>query len=478
VTGLRDGELETAFEMAMALLRKEVRALEVVERAIRRAEDWQPTINAFSQLWAEEATQAARLVDAAGPGERTPRSGIPLAVKDLFDVAGHETTGCCSAYRGNVREEDAPVIARVREVGLVMIGKTNQHELAAGGTNAVSACGPTSNPWNPARITGGSSGGSAAAVAAGIVPFSLGSDTGGSVRIPSSMCGTFGLKPTTGQIPIEGLLPLAPSMDCPGPIASTVADLILLYDARPGQRTRLRVGSPWQWRRRLRREKRRFRVGIPDGYFADRVHHEVLGVVSSVASTLEGALVSVEPVDGRGIEDARRVWAQVCYPEFAQAHPSLRDRRHLVDPSVVAWLEEGERLAPDELAKAAHRRRNISRWFRKRLKGVDALLIPTTPYPAPRHDQETVDLGPAGTIEVSRVGPGWLTCSVNLAGLPAINLPAGRSSEEVPIGASLVGRENEEGTLFRLAGLWEEASGYRAERPSLRSRPIESPGPS
>jgi aspartyl-tRNA(Asn)/glutamyl-tRNA(Gln) amidotransferase subunit A len=478
VSVLSDGELETAFEMTMALVKKEVRALELVERAIGRAEAWQPIINAFSQLWAEEALQEARVVDAAMPGSRTPRSGIPLAVKDLFDVAGHETTGCCAAYRGNIREQDAPVIARVREVGLVMIGKTNQHELAAGGTNVVSACGPTANPWNRARITGGSSGGSAAAVAAGIVPFSLGSDTGGSVRIPSSMCGTFGLKPTTGLISIEGMLPLAPSMDTPGPIASTIPDLILLYDARPGRRTGSRGSSGWQVRRRLRKRRRRFRIGVPDGFFADRVHHEVLGVVSDVASILEGAGVSVEPVDGHGIEDARGVWARVCNPEFAAAHSSLRDRRHLVDPSVVAWMEEGERLTPEDRADAADRRRQIARWFRRKLRRVDALLIPTTPYPAPGHDQKIVDLGPGETVEVSRVGPGWLTCSVNLAGLPALNLPAGRSSEEVPIGASLVGGDNEEGTLFRLAGLWEEASGYRAERPPLPSNPLETAGPS
>jgi aspartyl-tRNA(Asn)/glutamyl-tRNA(Gln) amidotransferase subunit A len=458
-----DGELETAFDMTMALLRGEVRALELVERSIRRAERWQPVINAFSLLWADEALEEARAVDAALPGQRSPRSGIPLAVKDLFDVAGKETTGCSAAYRGNVAGGDAPVIARIREIGMVMIGKTNQHELAAGGTNAVSACGRTANPWDPGRITGGSSGGSAAAVAAGLVPFALGSDTGGSIRIPASLCGTFGLKPTTGQITIEGMLPLAPSMDCPGPIASTVADLILLYDARPGPRP----GRPRArgLRSLLGGRRKPFRVGVPDGFFADRVHQDVLGVVSVTSKTLEGAGVAMDRVDGRGIEDARQVWSRICYPEFAAAHAAVRDRRHLLDPSVLAWMEEGESLPSEDREAAARRRGEIAVWFEKRLKRFDALLVPTTPYPAPRADQQTVDLGPSGTVEVARVGPGWLTCSVNLAGLPAVNLPAGRSSEGVPIGVSLVGRANEEGTLFRLAGLWEEAAGYRPERP-------------
>jgi aspartyl-tRNA(Asn)/glutamyl-tRNA(Gln) amidotransferase subunit A len=458
-----DGELETAFDMTMAMLRGDVRALELMERAIRRAERWQPVTNAFSQLWADEALTEARAVDAALPGQRSPRSGLPVAVKDLFDVAGRETTGCSAAYSGNVAERDCPVIGRVREVGMVMVGKTNQHELAAGGTNAVSACGPTANPWDTGRITGGSSGGSAAAVAAGVVPFALGSDTGGSIRIPSSLCGTFGLKPTTGQITIEGMLPLAPSLDCPGPIASTVADLILLYDARPGPRpVRPRPGG---LRGLLGGRRKSFRVGVPDGFFADRVHQDVLGVVSTTAKTLEGAGVSMDPVDGRGIEDARTVWSRVCYPEFAAAHAAVRDRRHLIDPSVVAWMEEGETLSPIDREAAARRRVEIAGWFGKRLRRFDALLVPTTPYPAPRAGQETVDLGPAGTVEIARVGPGWLTCSVNLAGLPALNLPAGRSSEGLPIGVSLVGGPNDEGTLFRLAGLWEQAAAYTPERP-------------
>jgi aspartyl-tRNA(Asn)/glutamyl-tRNA(Gln) amidotransferase subunit A len=465
MSGPGDGELETAFEMTMALVRREVSALELVERAVRRAELWQPVINAFSQMWADEALGEARVVDAALPGQRSPRSGIPLAVKDLFDVAGHETTGCSAAYRGRVAERDSPVIARVREIGMVMIGKTNQHELAAGGTNAVSACGRTANPWDPSRITGGSSGGSAAAVAAGVVPFALGSDTGGSIRIPSSLCGTFGLKPTTGRLPTEGMMPLAPSMDCPGPIASTVADLILLYDARPGPRPGRPRASRGGWRLLRRGERNRFRVGVPDGFFSDRVHHDVLRVVSAAASTLETAGVAIEPVDGRGIEDARQVWGRICFPEFAGAHSQLRDRRHVLDPSVLAWIEEGERLTEEERAEATRRRREITAWFAKRLKRLDALLVPTTPYPAPGPDQQTIDLGSGRTVEVRNVGPGWLTCSVNLAGLPALNLPAGRSEEGLPIGVSLVGRANGEGTLFRLAGLWEQATGYRPERP-------------
>jgi aspartyl-tRNA(Asn)/glutamyl-tRNA(Gln) amidotransferase subunit A len=462
VSALREGELETALEIRAALDAREVRAADLVERSLERAEAWQPFINAFSQLWPEEAMEAARLFDASVRPElriagELPLASVTLAVKDLFDVSGRPTTGCCAAYRDNVVAADAEVVVRMRRAKVIVIGKTNQHELAAGGTNTVSACGRTGNPWKPQSMTGGSSGGSAAAVAAGIVPLALGSDTGGSIRIPSSMCGTFGLKPTTGRIPTTGMMPLAPSMDCPGPMAATLADLHLLYGAMIENPPAAGDQDP----------ARRFRVAIPNGFFAERIHPEVLRAVSAAGLALESAAVAVEAVDGHGIEDARRVWMRVCTPEFVAAHPLLKDpgRRALVHPSVVEWLEEGERLTAEERQHAAVRRKEVARWFGRLLERFDALLVPTTPYPAPKANQEVVDLGPAGEVSVERVGPGWLTCSVNLAGLPALNLPTGRSSDGLPIGVSLVGKADDEQSLFRLAALWEESSGYRRVQP-------------
>jgi aspartyl-tRNA(Asn)/glutamyl-tRNA(Gln) amidotransferase subunit A len=470
---IRDGELETAVEIREALDAGKILSVELVERALRRAEAWQPAINAFSQLWPEVALDEARRLDALPRPEWRPMPEVPLlfaplAIKDLFDVRGHETTGCCEAYRGLVPPRDSAMVARVRKAEALMIGKTNQHELAAGGTNTVSACGRTGNPWDPTRMTGGSSGGSAAAVAAGIVPLAMGSDTGGSIRIPAAMCGTFGLKPTTGKLPTAGMMPLAPSLDCPGPLASTAADLALLYEvmaeAGPSNPGRPRTGElepgPAYTMPAL------LRIGVPDGFFVEHVHPEALATVAATAAVFEANGVDVEAVDGRGIDDAREVWMQICAPQFASAHPLLKDRRDRVHPSVVLWLERGERLSEDERLVAARRRADIGRWFRARLGAVDALLIPTTPYPAPVANRNEVDLGPFGTVSVDRIGPGWLTCSVNLAGLPAVNLPAGRSREGLPIGVSLVGRDDAESTLLQLAMRWEEATGYRPMRPA------------
>lgn len=462
--GLGDGELETAHEMTAAVAAGEVTVEEILDRTQRRVDAWEPRINAFSQRWDGEDVRGWNAPGMSGDrSEDSPaRPSLPLrapvAVKDLFDVAGKETTGCCDAYRGNLARRDAPTVERLLKSGLILLGKTNQHELAAGGTNVVSACGRTGNPWDPDRITGGSSGGSAAAVAAGVVPWALGSDTGGSIRIPSSMCGVFGLKPTTGRITTEGMLPLAPSMDCPGPLASTVRDLWMLYGALAGLEVGVGERPPAGDRRPS------YRIGVPDGFFLELVQDETRAAVRSAAALLEGAGAVVEAVDGHGIEDTRAVWMRACTPEFAAAHPQWRELRDRIAPSVVEWLEMGERLTPGERERAAGRRADIRAWFEARLQDADALLVPTTPYPAPRAGQQEVRLGAAGTVDVGDVGPGWMTCAVNLAGLPAMNLPAATSSDGMPIGVSLVGSAGAEPVLFGIASLWEAA----AERPPPR----------
>jgi aspartyl-tRNA(Asn)/glutamyl-tRNA(Gln) amidotransferase subunit A len=482
MTSLRDGELETAAEMAEALRRRRVSPLDILERALARAEAWQPSTNAFSQpLWSEEAEEDARLVELAfralarsshpsaarpvvGQDDLPLTAGVPIAVKDLYDVSGHETTGCSEAYRGSISLHDAEMVVRVREAGMVLVGKTNQHELAHGGTNLVSAVGRTGNPWDPARMTGGSSGGSAAAVATGVVPWALGSDTGGSVRIPASMCGVFGLKPTTGRLSIQGMLPLAPSMDTPGPLASTATDLTVLYRVMTGH-------SPDQAGDDEPVDGAPLRLARPRGPF-DQVHPTVADAVADVSAVFASAGVTVERSSNDSVamdlpEGIRGIWHRLADHEFLDAHRSIAGRRDTVDPSVAVHFDHAESLSPDDLADALRRQGDVSRWFRRQLEAVDALLVPTTPYPAPRADDTDADVGPAGRVEIARVGPGWLTCLVNLAGLPAVNLPAGRTPEGLPVGVTLVGRDDAEFTLLRLAALWEREGGYHPARPPV-----------
>jgi aspartyl-tRNA(Asn)/glutamyl-tRNA(Gln) amidotransferase subunit A len=274
------------------------------------------------------------------------------------------------------------------------------------------------------------------------------------------MCGVFGLKPTTGRLSIRGMLPLAPSMDTPGPLAATAGDLAVLYRIMSGVRVDPGAtdgGGP-------------VRLVRPGGPF-ERVHPVVADWVERAAGVFAAAGATVQPSAGPTepdlAEGLRGIWHRLTDREFLRAHPGPAARRHLVHPEVAVHFEHAERLTDEQVEEAERRRGEVGRWFRQQFEGADALLIPTTPYAAPLAEQSEVDMGPAGLVEIARVGPGWLTSLVNLAGLPAIDFPAGRTPEGLPVGATLVGRDDGEETLLRLAALWERESGYRPERPEV-----------
>ncbi|HJV05494.1 MAG TPA: amidase, partial [Actinomycetota bacterium] len=322
--------MRTAVEMAAAVRDGRVSPVELVEDAVRRAQAWQPTLNAFSQLRGEQAVEGARALGREGG----PLHGVPVAVKDLFDVAGWETTGCCAGYRGRVAERDAEAVRRLRDAGAVVIGKTNQHELAAGATNLISACGPAWNPWDPTRITGGSSGGSGAAVAARIVPIALGTDTGGSIRIPASLCGTVGVKTTTGAMALDGVMPLAPSLDTVGPMSGSVEDAAVVLQILLGREPEALpdVG--------------RLRVGIPSGVFEEAAIPEVLAARDRTAAALEDA--GATPVGGVGeLRYDPESWSRVAWPELYRAHGHLLEREDGVHPWTRAFLERGRSEGED-----------------------------------------------------------------------------------------------------------------------------------
>ena len=448
-----------AAEMARAVAAGEASPVDLVAAALARLERWEPVTNAFSVVRAEEALDLARaaeraLADGVALG---PLHGVPVAVKDLFDVRGWETTGCCRAYAGRVARADAALVTRLRSAGAIVIGKTNQHELACGATNVVSACGPTRNPWDPARITGGSSGGSGAAVAAGVVPVALGTDTGGSIRIPSSYCGCLGLKPTTGRLPTEGMMPLAPSLDCPGPMTGTVEDLALAWAVLAGrEQPALEPKVP-------------ARVGLLGGWFA-RAREDQLAAVRAAAEAFATAGAEVVEVPGEGIEDVFDVWRTLAWAEFADAHRGLLERTELLGERTAMAIRFGAGRTPEQRAAARARAAGIRGWFLERLGDVDVLLTPTTPTPAPPAEADEVEVAPGVGVDVHRGGPAWCTEPVNLSGLPALAMPAGRSAEGLPLSVQLVGPEDGEPLLLAWARFLEDAGDrFRAERPDPRS---------
>ena len=297
-------------------------------------EDTQPRLNAFTAVLADEALARAHELD--GQDRVGPLHGTPVVIKDLFDVAGAPTTGACGAYEGRVATEDSDVVAALRAAGAVVVAKTNQHELGGGTTGLVSAYGPVWNPWGEGRIAGGSSSGSAAAVAAGVVTLAIGSDTGGSIRMPSSFCGITGLKPTHGRISLRGALPMSPGYDTGGPMAQTAAQCAVafrvltaggLVPSRPARSVAgLRIGSPG--------------TVLPERPFRDPAATEAAAV------TLEKLGAVVEPLDGPDIDEGWKGFAHV-WADMAHLHAGIVGD-HRISPG---------RGRPDRLRRTAQRHR-------------------------------------------------------------------------------------------------------------------------
>lgn len=430
-----------------------------VEASLRAIEETQPYLNAFTSVMADEALARARELDGREP--TGPLHGLPVVVKDLFDVAGVPTTGACAGYEGRIADGDSDVVAALRAAGAVVVAKTNQHELGGGATGLVSAYGATWNPWGEQRIAGGSSSGSAAAVAAGVVPLAIGSDTGGSIRIPSSFCGITGLKPTHGRVSLRGAMPMSPGYDTAGPIARTAAQCALAF--RVLSAGGLVPGRP-------ERGVDGLRVGLPAPFF-QQVHPETRAAVEQAAVTLEQLGATVESLDGPEIDEGwlgfRHVWA-----DMAHLHAEVvGDER--VSPDLASLLDVGLRLTGTEYAASVARARAVRSEFVDAFRHVDALLMPCTPYPAPRAGDDEVEVD-GGKLDVHRGSPSRLTVPVNESGLPAVAFPVGLSGDGLPLGAQLIGRPYDDETLLGVVEFFQGTTHHHEHRPPLsrQGRPL------
>lgn len=428
--------------------------VELVTAALESIEQWQPVTNAASRWWPDEALAAAR---ALPDDPLLALRGVPVLVKEQMDVAGHHSTACSEAFRNRVATKDSQLVTRLKAAGALIIGKANMHELAASATNHVSSCGPTHNPWDPQRLTGGSSGGSAAAVATRSVPLTLGTDTAGSIRIPSSLCGVTGLKPTHDRLSMDGVMPLAPSFGCPGPIAATAEDLGLAYAVLADQpealgRMHMRLGG--------------LHVGrVADGHYSELIHAEVRAALDHVAEVVAAAGARLVTVALAGMDDASRVWADIAWTELTSSYPEL-DLAH-VGRQIVEHYRYGQRLPAARRTRARARAFGIRDSFLTALRQVDALLLPCTPYPAPRFTDGEIEVGEGQFMNVFSGGPIWFTCPVNIAGLPSLALPGGFTRDGLPVGVQLVGRPGGEWTLLRLGSAFQARTTYHRRTPSL-----------
>jgi aspartyl-tRNA(Asn)/glutamyl-tRNA(Gln) amidotransferase subunit A len=448
---------------AAALLRAgKISPVDLVHACLGRIEAHNPVLNAFITVTAESALQEASDAQAEmRRGKwRGPLHGIPVAVKDMIDTRGVRTTGASAVYRDRIPDADAAVVSRLRRAGAILLGKLNMQELAIGGSSVPSHFGPVRNPWDTSRIAGGSSGGSAAAVAAGLCFAALGTDTGGSVRQPAALCGVVGLKPTYGRVSNLGVLPLAPSLDHVGPLTRNVADCATVLEAIAGyerrdvssERRPLKL-RPWP------SSQAGVRIGVPRAFFYDGLHPAVHGALEAALAALSALGARIEEVTLEVSID-RTVFQAEAYASHAEL---IADRADRFLPETLAKLRRGASV--DTLAymrgrlALAQLRRGIAEMFTR----IDVLVTPTVPVPAPR-------LGdyPQTFDEVVAWEAGSMlrnTRPFNALGIPTISVPCGRTPEGLPIGLQFAAGPWQERRALGLALAYEAATTWCKRHP-------------
>ena len=455
--------MSTAFSLSISdlaprLQRKEISPVEIAQECLRRIEQLNPALNAFITVMAESAITEARAAESAiARGEwRGPLHGIPIALKDLIDTAGVRTTSASALHENRIPPEDAEVVRRLREAGAVIIGKNNLHEFAYGSSSMVSHFGEVHNPWDVGRIAGGSSGGSSAAVTAGMVCAAIGTDTAGSIREPAALCGCVGLKPTYGRVSSRGVIPLSASLDHVGPLATSVADAAIVlqaiagYDAADVTSVNVPVvdyvGS-------LQQGAKSLRVGVPRGYFFDDLDAEVGAATEHALDGIKTLVSSVKEVQ-IDVPTDRTLQAAESYAYHSE---NVAKSPNLYQAETVRRIRNGEKVTATEYIRARREleeaRRNISRVF----ADIDVLVTPTMPMPAPSIaalKDNPEELRPAELKLLRNTRP------FNVWGLPAISVPCGFTQGGLPIGLQIAGPHWREDLVLRLAHAYEQATAW------------------
>jgi aspartyl-tRNA(Asn)/glutamyl-tRNA(Gln) amidotransferase subunit A len=445
----------TVRELGRRLRSGETSSVELAAEAIAKAKN--DGLRAFITILAEQALAEAKERDrelAAGT-DRGAFHGIPIGYKDLFYTRGIRTTGGSLIYKDFVPGYDATVVEKLRTAGAIGMAKLNLHELAYGATSKNPHYGFVLNPHDLARVAGGSSGGSAAAVAAGVVPMTLGSDTGGSVRIPASYCGVAGFKPTYGRVSRYGVLPLAFSLDHVGPLGASVEDCALAMAAIAGRDANDTSSSPATAPDFLKPPPQRLnglRLGIPKNFYFDHIHHEVGARVNNVIREMERLGATAHEVELPNIPDLNAAARIIQWGEASSHYAAYRDGS-LFGKDVWALIEQGRLVSAPDYVNAQRLRTATRRQFDELWKHIDLLVTPTTPITAPGTDEDEVDID--GYREDARVASTRLTRAINFIGEPALSMPCGRSQAGMPIGLQLIGPPFSDAKLLGIGQMLE-----------------------
>jgi aspartyl-tRNA(Asn)/glutamyl-tRNA(Gln) amidotransferase subunit A len=445
--------------LARELLARRLSPFEVVSALLARIEA--DETNAFVTVTAERALERASRAEAEILAGRYkgPLHGVPVALKDIIYTRGVRTTMGSAFYAGHVPDHSATVARKLEEAGSILIGKTNTHEFAYGPTGDSSYFGPTINPHDARRITGGSSGGSGAAVAADLCYGALGSDTGGSIRIPAALCGTVGMKPTFGRVSKSGVFPLSWTLDHVGPITNTVEDNALMLNALAGHDPEdlYSVVLPEEdFARDLRLGVKGVRIGIPRDFYSEHVEEEVGERVSEVVEVFRSLGAEVREVEIPNLWDTLQAQRLILAAEAYAVHEErLENDKESFGEDVSERLVEGERPRAYRYANARRRGMFATEEFDCALRDADTLLTPTLPITATEIGQREVSIG--DYEETVRSALTRFTGPTDLTGHPSLSVPCGTTASGLPVGLQLIGRRFDEAALYRFGHAYEEA---------------------
>ena len=427
------------------------------EACLRQIERLNPTINAFITIIRPERSRKAAQ-STSSPKGKGILAGLPLAVKDLYETAGIRTTVGTKFFANYVPNEDAVTVKRLKEAGAVILGKTNTHEIALGVTNVNAAFGNCHNPWDTTRITGGSSGGSAAAVASGMVLAALGTDTGGSIRIPASLCGVVGLKPTYGRISLRGIIPLSWNLDHAGPLTKSARDAALLlqvlagYDEEDPASADVPVDD---YLTDIDEGVQGWRIAMAVGDYIEASDPDVLAAVRAAAEVFRRLGAQVEEVELPWLRDAALANTVITQADGAAYHRErLNEHPDWFGADVRQRLETGAAYTSGEYALARRKQAEVRRRGELFFQNHDALLLPSTPISAPLIE------GSDALEQARRLTR--FTAPFNASGLPALSMPCGFTSSGMPIGLQIVGAHWAEAKVLRAAQAYESSEHIKA----------------
>jgi aspartyl-tRNA(Asn)/glutamyl-tRNA(Gln) amidotransferase subunit A len=465
----------TIEELAALLAKRKISPVELTELFLRRIQRQNPALNAFLTVTAEFALAAARRAEKqllhlrSARRENAPLLGIPITIKDNIWTRGIRSTAGSKILQDFIPAQDSTVARKLARAGATLLGKTNLNEFAYGITGGNAHYGPVHNPWAMDRISGGSSAGSAAAIAAGLCVASVGTDTGGSIRVPSSFCGTVGLKPTFGRISVFGTMPLSPSLDHIGPMARSVADAAILLGLMAGRdsldptSTSRPVGD---FRGALQKPLRKFRLGRPRQFYWEKLDPEVRRITESALRDMEKRGAVVREVSLPLLKESLDAATDISLAEALHVHEAagyFPSRAAEYGEEVRQRIEAGAKVPAHRYLAGFDVRKRLLPAFDAAFQDVDAIVAPTLPVPAPPIGADSVAIdGEQIGVRAAIVGH---SRPANFTGLPAISVPCGFTRAGLPVGMQWIGRAFDEITILRIAHSYERANDWGSRHP-------------